>query len=225
MNGSLLLWHEVLSDCFLFVRREFKQLFRYLIFCILFSGISLSVLYFVPSLEQSLLFFVGYLLMQILLLCGGLVFVNAVSEQRFLPPWKALATALPRLASFIGVSLLTGLLTSLGFILFIIPGIYLSARWMVADMCAVLAEKGPMDAMALSKALTADNILQLAVLVIINISLFLSLILVSFSISLEQNLIVDVLGSILSWMIYLFWIIVRYRCYIILKSQQHKGAA
>lgn len=215
------IWHKVLGDCVYFIRIESKQLLRYLGFCLSISVIFLAITYSFPVLEQNVLFLIIYMFAQIHLLCGTLIFIDSINEQQALSPWQALMTALPRLASFIGVSILTGVGVAVGFIFFIVPGIYLNARWLVADMCAVLAEKKrPLSAMTTSMQLTRGNSIQLCILVIINTMLLLSLVVATILGGQNPNLVVEFLTILLSWLVYFFWIIVRYRCYLLLRGRQ-----
>ena len=72
--------------------------------------------------------------------------------------------------SFFVVGLITGLAVLLGFVLLIVPGIYLMARWSMVDAAVVAENRGFSDAMRRSWDATADNVLPIG-LAILTISL------------------------------------------------------
>ena len=72
--------------------------------------------------------------------------------------------------SFFVVGLITGLAVLLGFVLLIVPGIYLIARWSMVDAAVVAENRGFSDAMRRSWDATADNVLPIG-LAILTISL------------------------------------------------------
>jgi hypothetical protein len=61
------------------------------------------------------------------------------------------------MGSLFGVSLLNGLATGVGFLLLIIPGIYLMCRLMLCIPAAVIENLGPRDSLERSFSLTKDN--------------------------------------------------------------------
>jgi hypothetical protein len=63
--------------------------------------------------------------------------------------------------SFFVVGLVTGLAILLGFVLLILPGIYLSARWSLADAAVVAENRGFSDAIKRSWDATAGNVLPI----------------------------------------------------------------
>lgn len=65
--------------------------------------------------------------------------------------------------SFFVVGLITGLAVLLGFVLLIIPGIYLFARWSLVDAAVVAENRGFSDAMRRSWDATADNVVPIVV--------------------------------------------------------------
>ena len=72
--------------------------------------------------------------------------------------------------SFFVVGLITGLAVLLGFVLLIVPGFYLIARWSMVDAAVVAENRGFSDAMRRSWDATADNVLPIA-LAVLTISL------------------------------------------------------
>jgi len=69
--------------------------------------------------------------------------------------------------SFFVVGLVTGLAALLGFVLLIVPGIYLIARWSMVDAAVVAENRGFSDAMRRSWDATADNVLPIALAVVV----------------------------------------------------------
>lgn len=63
--------------------------------------------------------------------------------------------------SFFVVGLVTGLAILLGFVLLILPGIYLNARWSLADAAVVAENRGFSDAIKRSWDATAGNVLPI----------------------------------------------------------------
>lgn len=63
--------------------------------------------------------------------------------------------------SFFAVGVVTGLAILLGFVLLILPGIYLSARWSLADAAVVAENRGFSDAIKRSWDATAGNVLPI----------------------------------------------------------------
>lgn len=73
------------------------------------------------------------------------------------PPRRALGTALAALPAFIGVLLLTAVPTGVGFLLFVIPGIYIAARLFVVVPVAALERSGPIATIQRSWEITTGN--------------------------------------------------------------------
>jgi hypothetical protein len=63
--------------------------------------------------------------------------------------------------AFFIAGLLTGLAMILGFVLLILPGIYLSARWTMVDAVVVAENRGATDAMGRSWEATKGNVLPI----------------------------------------------------------------
>lgn len=64
--------------------------------------------------------------------------------------------------SFFVVGLITNLATLLGFVLLILPGIYLSARWSMVDAAVVAENRGFSDAMRRSWDASEGNVVPIA---------------------------------------------------------------
>jgi hypothetical protein len=97
-------------------------------------------------------------LVAILFSQGGTVF--AVSELylgRTTTIGQSLSRAKSELGTLFGVLFLNGLVTIIGFLLLIIPGIYMMCRLCVAVPAALLENLGPRDSLERSFALTKDN--------------------------------------------------------------------
>lgn len=70
------------------------------------------------------------------------------------PDWRgSLRFARSRLGALIGLSLLVGLLNAVGFLLLVVPGIYLYAAWIVVTPALLLEGKGVWPAMQRSREL------------------------------------------------------------------------
>ena len=76
----------------------------------------------------------------------------------------------PRLISLILLSIVVGILTFIGFILLVIPGIILTLMWIVSTPSMMVEEKGVFDSMSRSSELTRGNrmrILGVGVLLVV----------------------------------------------------------
>ena len=80
--------------------------------------------------------------------------------------WQSLVKALPRVPALFFVSLLTGFCIGLGFLLLIVPGILLSAAWVVAVQACVIERASLMTCIKRSEALTKGHRLKIAGLII-----------------------------------------------------------
>ena len=68
--------------------------------------------------------------------------------------------------SFFVVGLITGLAILLGFVLLVLPGIYLSARWSMVDAAVVAENRGFSDAMRRSWDASEGNVVPIALAVL-----------------------------------------------------------
>lgn len=105
-----------------------------------------------------------------------LVFIRIYSNVKGIK--KILGIAVRRFPYFIATNILTGIIVGLGFIAFIIPGIYLTFKLLLAPISSVTENKSPLDALKRSWGLSNGNWWYLFVLFII------------------QGIIVDIFGLI-----------------------------
>jgi hypothetical protein len=75
----------------------------------------------------------------------------------------------------IGTSILYGLYVTIGFLLLIIPGIYLAGRYGLATPAVVLEDQGPSGAMSRSKDLTERSVLRVLVIYMLTYALIIVL--------------------------------------------------
>jgi hypothetical protein len=78
----------------------------------------------------------------------------------------------PRILQFLGLGILTGLGTALGFVLFIIPGLILMARWSIASILLVAEGKGITESMGESWEKTRGSEMPIILSVIVLMFLF-----------------------------------------------------
>jgi hypothetical protein len=81
-----------------------------------------------------------------------LVLRSALSREDLLPERQPL-----RLATYLGMSLATGSLMLVGFLLFILPGIYLAGRWLLAGVIIIVEDQSIGDGMNQSWDRTAAS--------------------------------------------------------------------
>lgn len=77
-----------------------------------------------------------------------------------------------RWISFAFLGLIKGILITLGFVLFIIPGIYLSIRWMFAGLLVIDQNMKPLQALRASSEMTMGNKWKLLGFSIVSLILF-----------------------------------------------------
>ncbi len=102
----------------------------------------------------ALYFLVAILMVLLLLYLNGLVFIRINKKLR---GKRLYNEALRRFPSLLGTSILEGIIIGLGLIAFIIPGIYLAIKLVMAGPIAVLNDKNPIDALKDSWDATTGN--------------------------------------------------------------------
>jgi hypothetical protein len=84
-------------------------------------------------------------------------------------PRTALSMALVAMPTYVGAILITALPTGLGFLLLIVPGLYLTARMFLVIPVAAVERLGAIDTIRRSWALTADCAWTIALLLVLGI--------------------------------------------------------
>ncbi len=225
-KDSVVNWRSILLDSGYFISNQSRQLLSYLGFCFVIGAsfsllFSFSILWEVdPSLE--VLIAILRFLVSILLQCGLLVFIDTISQQQRISPLRAVMTAAPKLLTYIVAEFLAGLTVLVGLMMFIVPGVFLYSRLLLADFLIVLGgENNPLAALRGSFRRTAGNTGGLIVVVLLCI---LPVFVISWLGVLHQlanpGLLVRLLWMLVSWMLIIFWTLVRYRCYLLLREEK-----
>ena len=231
MSESLGGWHNVLLDSVYFARAHLVSLAHYLSFSILLWILAWFAVASLMSLEQgrSLLgfFSAANFLLITLLHCGLLVFIDALSNRRNLTPWQSVMIAAARLPAYIIAEILVGFSVAIGLIFLLVPGIYIYARLLLVDLFVVLAEKNrPLPAITFSLRGTRGNVKDLIILVLVCVFPILALSWVAVVHRMNYpGFVSEFFWAVMSWMMVIFWSLVRYRCYLLLKDKKTSQAS
>jgi hypothetical protein len=102
-----------------------------------------------------------YLLLYSVLFFLAITFITGVTFLRISGKKKdinsVLNTAVKRYPALLGTTILTGLMVAAGLIAFVIPGVYLAFKLIIAPVSSVIEKKGPVDAIRRSWSLTTGN--------------------------------------------------------------------
>jgi endonuclease V-like protein UPF0215 family len=86
---------------------------------------------------------------------SGMVFIRIVNKKQ--PINKIINKAVKRFSALIATTFLTGIIILAGLIAFIIPGIYLIFKLILAPVSSVVEEKSPIEALKRSWSITFGN--------------------------------------------------------------------
>ncbi|MGD0404496.1 MAG: glycerophosphoryl diester phosphodiesterase membrane domain-containing protein [Candidatus Acidiferrales bacterium] len=132
------------------------------------APVALGVTLVIVSIVGVVVYFVAYLFAH-----GATVY--AVSELYLGRP-TSIGASLRRMkgqaGTLLGVLMLNGLATLAGFILLIIPGVYVACRLITAVPAALLEQLGPSESLSRSFALTKDNAGRAFVIYLLYFALF-----------------------------------------------------
>jgi hypothetical protein len=159
--------------------------------------ITTGVLFFILAIAGIVVYFAAYLYAH-----GGTVY--AVSDLYLGRP-TSIAASLRRMrgqaGTLLGVSLLSGLAMFAGFILLIIPGVYVACRLTTCIPAALLENLGPRESLERSFTLTKDNAGRSFVIYLLYISiLYGMMLLLAFPFLIAIGLSVKNPGMIKMWM-------------------------
>jgi len=218
-------WRSLLLDSGYFIVNQWKQLLTYLGFCVAI-GASFALLFSFSSLWEEnasleVLISVLRFLVSILLQCGLLVFIDTISQREGISPLRALIIAAPKLLTYVVAEFLAGFAVLIGLMMFILPGLFLYSRLILLDFLIVLGgENQPLAALRASFRQTAGNTKGLIVIVLLCI---LPVFIISWVGVVHQlrnpAFFIRLLWMVIGWMLIIFWTLIRYRCYLLLKEE------
>jgi len=212
---------QILSDVFFFYKKNLASILAYIIpVSMVITSLSLFIASSFPTQDNleyvKILVAVNFLLNPIYL--AGLIFLlSSLSHNKSISLSQCLGLGIYKWFSLFTVSVLYGVLTGLGLFLFIVPGIWIFIRLILAPFLVVLNEISPVDAISESFRLTEKdfwNIGGTTILIFSTIILFQQSII---SLLPESNLVtilVSVIGDILWSILTLLW----FRFYDLLKN-------
>ena len=105
------------------------------------------------SAEDALILLIVYLIQPLLLIAKVRLLDDALENRNQLSPWQALASSAGPLGRMIGAGLCYGLAVMVGFLLLVIPGIYLSVSLWLFAFFVIIENAGAIDALQRSREL------------------------------------------------------------------------
>lgn len=149
-----------------------KNVSFFIILVVIIFGVQFVVSIFTASFDDSSLGkFVVYVLGAVvsLVVSVGITKITLDFVDGKKGDFKDLYQQYPLLLNYIGASILGGLIVLVGFILFIVPGIYLSVKLCFTSYAVVDKKLGPVEALKASYNMTKGNWWNLALLGIVSV--------------------------------------------------------
>lgn len=140
---------------------------------------------------------------------------------------ETFARVQPRLGSIIGAGILLGLGVGIGFVLFIVPGLFLLTIWIAVIPAVVLESRGIGESFGRSRELVSGNgwnvfgVIVLTILLLIGVWLVLSLVLTPLADWLASLIGQAVNSLVIGPFVVTIWTLVYYR----LKAREEEAAA
>jgi hypothetical protein len=212
---------SILSDVFFFYKQNYRQLLAFIIpVSLLVTIISLLIANSFPTTDElervKILVIINFVFNPIYL--AGLIYLlSALSNNKSISMAQCLGLGITQWFVVFSVSFFYGLLTGIGLFLFVIPGIWVFMRLILAPFLVVLNKASPLNAIAESYKLTGSefwNITGTTVLVFLVIILIQQSIISVLPDSVLVTIIVSVIGDIFWSVLTILW----FRFYDLLKN-------
>jgi len=212
---------QILSDVYYFYKRNLSFLLAYIVpVSLLITAVSMFAAQAMDSgdeLEQiKVLLILNFIFNPIYL--GGLIYLlSQLSNGRNPKLSQCLSFGLSKWLMLFAVSIMYGLLTGFGFFLFVLPGIWIFIRLVLAPFLVALDNYSPLDAIKTSFVLTRNefwNILGLTSLIFLSLILIQQL-LMSY---LPDNTWLKILSSVFGDVLWSFLTVIWFRYYDWLKN-------
>ena len=217
----------VLRDSAYFARANLPPLLFYLLIAVFgWVGVQDLGAYLLVALQPLASYgLIGYALLGLalagLIQCGFILVLAALNKGDRLTAWAALLRALIYLPAYLLAYILMNLAVLAGLILFVFPGIYLYARFLLFDFFILLGGKDPLQALGTSFSAT-----KTAVWTIIMATLVFSGTLIGLWVfnTFTEDLVpyFKYLYAVLLWGLSFFFTIVRYRFFLLLNTAAGK---
>ncbi|MBF0264633.1 MAG: hypothetical protein HQL46_05120 [Gammaproteobacteria bacterium] len=212
---------QILSDVYHFYKQNFSSLVSYIIpVSLLITVISMFAAQSMDSTDEmeqiKVLLIMNFIFNPIYL--GGLIYLLSQLSNSNKPKLsQCLSFGLSKWTVLFAVSIVYGLLTGMGFFLFVLPGIWIFIRLILAPFLVAINNVSPLDAVKESFILTRNefwNILGLTSLVFLSLILIQQLLLNH----LPDNAWIKVIGSVFGDVLWSFLTVIWYRYYDLLKN-------
>ncbi len=212
---------KILSDIFFFYRKNLFALLAYIIpVSIVITSLSFIIANSFTTTDElekiKILVTVNFLFNPVYL--AGLIFLlSALSNNKAISLSQCLGLGIYKWFGLFMVSVLYGLLTGLGLFLFVIPGVWIFLRLILAPFLVVLNGASPINAISESFRLTESEFWNIAGTTIL---IFSSIILLQQSIIsfLPDNAIITIAVSVLGDILWSILTILWFRYYDLLKN-------
>ncbi|MFK5892787.1 MAG: YciC family protein [Pseudomonadota bacterium] len=211
---------DILLDVFFFYRKNFRALLAYIIpVSVLITSLSLIIANsFVTTDElEKIKILVGINFLFNPLYLAGLIFLlSALSNNKTVSLSQCLGLGIYKWFVLFIVSVLYGLLTGFGLFLFVLPGIWIFLRLILAPFLVVLNESSPMDAIIDSFRLTESEFWSIAgtTTLIFSLIILLQQSIITF---LPDNSIITIVVSVIGDILWSILTILWFRYYDLLK--------
>jgi hypothetical protein len=212
---------QILSDVFFFYRKNMSSLLAYIIpVSLVITLLSLFIANSIPTADDlehvKILVMVNFLLNPVYL--AGLIFLlSALSNNQSISLFQCLGLGIYKWLVLFIVSILYGVLTGLGLFLFIVPGIWIFLRLILAPFLVVLNGTSPVEAISESFRLTEKGFWNIAGTTML---IFSTIILLQQSVIslLPETTIVTVIVSVVGDILWSILTILWFRFYDLLKN-------
>ncbi len=214
---------QILSDVFFFYRKNINQLLAYILpVSLAITILSLVIANLIPTTDElekiKILIVINFIFNPIYL--AGLIFLlsslsNQKPGERTITLSQCIGLGIFKWAPVLAVSIIYGMLTGIGLFLFIMPGLWIFLRLILAPFLVVLKDRSPIDAISESFSKTATEFWGIAGTTML---IFLSIILLQQSVIsfLPDSTIVTVLVSVLGDVLWSILTLVWFRYYDLL---------
>lgn len=158
---------QILSDVFFFYRKNIGSLLAYiipvsLIITVLSFFIANSFTSSTDELERIKILVIVNFIFNPIYLAGLIFLLSSLSNNRSISLSQSLGLGLYKWLALFTVSVFYGLLTGIGIFMFIVPGIWIFLRLILAPFLVVLNGRSPVDAISESFRLTEKEFWNIA---------------------------------------------------------------
>lgn len=214
---------QPLIDSFHFFRNNLERILTLLIaFAIISKIIELAITNFLPesatAVTGALFQILFSFLLNAIFQCTFIVMLIKITKNQRVSILQCLSEAIPFMLLYILGSIIVNTIVLIGLvILLVLPGLYAYARLAFFDFAIVIKSENPFEAIKTSWQMTSGAALKI-LLNLLPLSVAMLALMVLFTLIDERTLIIDVLGSFVFWIFGAFWILLRYRLYLMLSD-------